>query len=72
MDLGKSSNHEKCDPEGQAVLKRLRQLDRQLAAEVDWKTVKLIRLRAATAKAKRLALAQEAEQRRHSGPGGDA
>jgi hypothetical protein len=44
MALGKSSNDKNCDPERQAVLERLRRLDRQLAAEVDWKTAELIHL----------------------------
>jgi hypothetical protein len=72
MALGKSSNDKNCDPEGQVVLERLLRIDLRLAAEVDWKTAKLIRLRAATAKAKNPALAREAEQRRRGGPGGDA
>jgi hypothetical protein len=72
MALGKSSPDKNCDPKGQVVLERLRWLNRQLAAKVDWKTTKLIRLREATAEAKHLALAQEAEQRRRGGPGGDA
>jgi hypothetical protein len=72
MALGKSSNDKKCDPEGQAVLKRLRQLNRRLTAVVDWKNAELICLSAATAEAKHLALAREAEQRRRGGPGGDA
>jgi hypothetical protein len=55
MGLGNPPNNENCIPEGQVVLKRLRPLDRQLAAEVYRKTGELILLRLATAKAKRLA-----------------
>jgi hypothetical protein len=54
------------------VLNRLRLFDRQLAAEVDRKTGKLIRLRLAVAEAKCLVLKREAEQRRHSGATGGA
>jgi hypothetical protein len=72
MALGKLPHGENSDPEGQAVLERLRRLDRLLAAEVNLKTAKLIRLRASLAEAKCLALARNAEQRRRGGPGGDA
>jgi hypothetical protein len=72
MGLSNPINNEKCDPKGRVILERLRWLDRQLAAKVDRKTGKLIRLRLATAEAKRLALEREAEQRRRSGTGGGA
>jgi hypothetical protein len=72
MAHGKLPHDENSNPEGQAVLERLRRLDRWLTAEVDSKTAELIRLRAATAEAKRLALARKAEQPRRGGPGGDA
>jgi hypothetical protein len=72
MGLGNPSNNENCDPEGRPVLESLRLLDRQLAAKVDRKTGKLIRLRLAVAEVKRLALQREAEQRRRSGAGGGA
>jgi hypothetical protein len=70
MGLGNPFNNENCNPEGQVVLERLRRLNRQLAAEVNRKTGKLICLRLATAEAKRLALEREAEQRRRGGAGG--
>jgi hypothetical protein len=70
INLGNPFNNDNCDPDGRVVLKRLRRLDPQLAAEVHRKTGKLIRLRLVTAKAKRLALEGEAEQRRRRGAGG--
>jgi hypothetical protein len=69
MGLGNPPNNENCNPEGRVVLERLRLLDRQLASEVDRKTVKLILLRLATAKAKRLTLEREAKQWRRGSAG---
>jgi hypothetical protein len=55
---------ENWDPEGRLVLDHLRLLDRQLVANTDRKTGKLIRLRLAMAEAKRLALQREEDQQR--------
>jgi hypothetical protein len=60
-------NDENHDPVLELELKRLRSLDRELAAEVDRKTAELIRLRLALAEAKRLALLREAKWRRRQG-----
>jgi hypothetical protein len=72
MAHGKLPHNKNSDPEGQAVLERLRRLNQGLTAEVDLKTAELIRLRAATAEAMPLFLARIAEQRRRGGLGGDA
>jgi hypothetical protein len=55
MGLSNPFNNENCNPEGRVVLERLSRIDHQFATKVNRKTGKLIRLRLATAEAKRLA-----------------
>jgi hypothetical protein len=60
-------NEKNFDPKLELELLELRSIDRELAAEVDWKTSELIRLRLAVAEVKRLALLRETEWRHWQG-----
>jgi hypothetical protein len=63
-------NDENHDPKLKLELVELCRIDRELAAEVDWKTSELIQLRLVVAEAKRLTLLREAEWRRRQDGGG--